>query len=273
MPALVACMVVAAGACLAGAVHAAGRAVLLVRAGMPEPSRARGTRPPFARRRLLRVSGSALGVMATFALGGPVPAAVAAVCAVAVPRALGRRRLVAARTRLESQLAASVASVAAALRAGLSLSQAVAFAASEAEPPVGGELTRVVERENLGLPLDESLSRWSAGSTSGDVRLVADVLRLRVGSGLPRVLDHVCLALGERESTRREVRSLTAQARLSGTILGLLPIGFFVFLSIVSRHDMAAAYSSPVGLASIAGGLVLDGLAFLWIRSLVAVWT
>ena len=85
------------------------------------------------------------------------------------------------------------------------------------------------------------------------------------------VLDHVCRALRERETTRREVSSLTAQARLSGTILGLLPIGFFAFLSIVSRHDMAAAYSSPIGLAAIVLGLVLDGLAFLWIRKLVAV--
>ena len=80
----------------------------------------------------------------------------------------------------------------------------------------------------------------------------------------------------ERELTRlgwtlREVRSLTAQARLSGTILGLLPIGFFLFLSVVSHHDMAAAYSSSIGVAAIAAGLVLDGLAFLWIRKLVAV--
>jgi tight adherence protein B len=85
------------------------------------------------------------------------------------------------------------------------------------------------------------------------------------------VLDHARRALQEREITRREVHSLTAQARLSGTILGLLPIGFFLFLSVVSRHDMAAAYSSSIGVAAIAAGLVLDGLAFLWIRKLVAV--
>jgi tight adherence protein B len=129
----------------------------------------------------------------------------------------------------------------------------------------------VAEREDLGLPLEESLARWGAASASADVRLVADVLALRIGGGLPRVLDGVCTALRERGTARREVRSLTAQARLSGTILGLLPVGFFLFLFIVSRRDMTVAYSTPLGLAAIVAGLVLDGLAFLWIRKLVQV--
>ena len=139
------------------------------------------------------------------------------------------------------------------------------------EPASMAAMPNLVDREDLGLPLETSLARWGAASDSGDVRLVADVLALHVGSGLPRVLDRVCAALREREAARREVGSLTAQARLSGTILGLLPIGFFLFLSVVSRHDMTAAYSSPLGLAAIVAGLVLDGLAFLWIRALIRV--
>ena len=65
--------------------------------------------------------------------------------------------------------------------------------------------------------------------------------------------------------------SLTAQARLSGSILGLLPVGFFLFLSVVSRSDMSAAYGSPAGLAAIVVGLVLDGAAYLWIRRMLRV--
>ena len=69
----------------------------------------------------------------------------------------------------------------------------------------------------------------------------------------------------------REVRSLTAQARLSGAILGLLPIGFFGFLWLTSRRDMLTALGSSLGRTAIVIGLVLEAAAFLWIRRLLQV--
>jgi tight adherence protein B len=265
-------VLIAALGCFVAARRAFLHDAVLLRTGAPVEKRTqRVPVDPRGRRRILFFVCGVVGAMGAYIVIGPVGGALAAGLALGVPRVLKRRRAGSGRAALEAQLASSVASVAAALRAGLSLSQAVGFAAAESEPPVSDALRAVAEREELGLSLDESLARWGEGSPSSDVRLVADVLRLHVGSGLPLVLDHACRALRERETTRREVRSLTAQARLSGTILGLLPIGFFLFLSVVSHHDMAAAYSSPIGVAAIAVGLVLDGLAFLWIRKLVAV--
>ena len=103
--------------------------------------------------------------------------------------------------------------------------------------------------------------------------LVANALRLRVGSGMPSVLDEVGRALRQRRSLAREVRSLTAQARLSGTILGILPVGFFLFLAVTSRHDMAAALATPAGIGAVVAGLVLQAGGYLWIRRLVRVGT
>src|SRR5205814_950734 len=86
--------------------------------------------------------------------------------------------------QLESQLAERVAGVAAALRSGLSLSQAIRFAADEGEPPVAGQLQAVVDREALGVPLDESLERWAVEEGGSDVRLVASVLAAGGAAGL-----------------------------------------------------------------------------------------
>ena len=69
----------------------------------------------------------------------------------------------------------------------------------------------------------------------------------------------------------REVRSLTAQARLSAWILGLLPIGFFAFLWLTARDEIEGALGTPVGIVCIVVGLVLEACAFLWIRSLLVV--
>ena len=79
------------------------------------------------------------------------------------------------------------------------------------------------------------------------------------------------MTLRERRAAHREVRALTAQARLSGVILGLLPIGFFAFLMLTSRNEMLEAIATPLGGAALGIGLGLEVLAFLWIRHLLEV--
>ncbi|MFN2544661.1 MAG: type II secretion system F family protein [Actinomycetota bacterium] len=246
--------------------------VLRIALGGPASSDARPARLP---RRLVRAARVVLvsgGIVAgALLVAGPPGAGLGLVACVAAPRMLRRRRRIAAEAALESQLVGAVSGIGAALRAGRSLSQAVRFAHREAVAPLRQALGDVLEREELGVPLDASLRDWEAAASSEDVRLVAGVLRLRIGAGLPQVLDQVGETLRSRQTARRELRSLTAQARLSGMILAFLPIGFFLFLSATSRKDMEAAYGTPLGVAAIAGGLVLQVLAFVWIRRLVSV--
>ena len=267
----IALCVLAAGLTGAWALAVEGRQRLLRRVGWHPSSTDTRRRPVLRGRILLFAVGGAWAVVVSYVLIGPFGVVLAAVAAVAIPRTLRTRRARGAEALLESQLASAVTAIAAALRAGLSLSQSIRFAAAEASPPVADSIGAVVEREDLGVSLEESLDRWGQAASSPDVRLVADVLRLRIGAGLPRVLDQVCRSLRARETTRKDVRSLTAQARLSGTILGLLPVGFFLFLSVTSRRDMATAYRSPIGLAAITLGFLLEAGGYLWIRKLITV--
>jgi tight adherence protein B len=212
------------------------------------------------------------------ALGPPVPDHVAehdAGCA----WAMVSRRLVQRPRRprrpdvLQGQLADAVSAIASASRAGLSLPQALRVAAEQTPPPVGTALSGVVDRTRLGASLDEALDGWSAATPIPDIRLATAVLRLhrRTGGALAPVLEGLAKTLRERRAAVREVRSLTAQARLSGAILGLLPIGFFLFLWITARRDMAAAIGTSLGRTAIVVGLALETAAFLWIRRLLRV--
>jgi tight adherence protein B len=244
---------------------------VLARAGVPARGRP-ASRAAFDPARLLRwapVAGGLVGwLLAT------VPGALAGAAAgVAVPRVWERRRARARAALLEDQLAEAVSSLAAGMRAGLSLTRAIAFAADEAEQPLASSLASVADRTDLGTPLDLALQEWAHETGSSDARLLAGVLDLhrRTGGELPAVLDGVAATLRERRAAAREVRALTAQARLSGAILGLLPIGFFLFLSVTSREDIAAAFHSPAGIAAILLGFTMQGGAFLWIRSLLRV--
>ena len=206
-------------------------------------------------------------------LGGMVGLVLGAAAGAGVSLTLARRRTMRSAALRDEQLTDAVRSISAGLRAGLSVTQSLAYAADEAEPPLRRSLRTLVDGLDLGVPLDDSLVAWGEGTDNDDRRLLAGVLRLhrRSGGDLPAVLDQVASTLGERRAAAREVRALTAQARLSGAILGILPIGFFGFLWLTSRRDIEGAFRTPLGVAAVTIGLGLDVVAFLWIRRLLEV--
>jgi tight adherence protein B len=238
---------------------------LAVRLGMD-----RVDRPARAPNRMLLLALAFL--VAALALG-PLIGAGGVVVGALIGYTVRRHRRSAQLHRAAEQLAEAVSALSAGLRAGLSLPQAFAYARDEAQEPLRGELTGLVDGIETGTPITEALSEWAATQGSEDARLIAGVLDLhrRSGGDLPIVLDGLAGTLRERRAAQREVRALTAQARLSGVILGMLPIGFFGFLLLTSRREMLDAISTPLGGTALGVGLGLEALAFLWIRHLLEV--
>ncbi|HEY6567002.1 MAG TPA: type II secretion system F family protein [Actinomycetota bacterium] len=214
-------------------------------------------------------AGTIVGVVTRGFLVGLFAAAGVA-CAWAVR---ARRQRVRAGAQRDEQLADAVRAVSSSLRAGMSTSQAIGYAESESRPPLRASLEAMNRSLQLGEPFDDALDHWSATVDTDDARLVAGVLRLhrRSGGDLPTVLDQVAGTLRERQAAAGEVRALTSQARLSGAILGVLPVGFFAFLWLTSREQIEGAFHTPTGIAALILGLVLEGLAFVWIRRLLEV--
>jgi Flp pilus assembly protein TadB len=233
---------------------------------------------PFAmspgRLRMLAM-GAALVVSsaAGFAIAGSIGAAAAGSACVIVPLARRRRREGAETAALEDGLAEAVAAIAAAIRAGRSMAGALDEAASTVPPPLGPRLAALVDRVSLGVPVERAVTELVEAVPGPDARLVAAVLGLhqRSGGDAPAVLDRVARTLRDRRASAREIRSLTAQARLSGAILGFLPIGFFLFLSVTARADVERALGSTTGLTAIVAGLAMQAVAFAWIRRLLRV--
>lgn len=206
-------------------------------------------------------------------VAGPVPTLAGSAGIVLIHRLVGRRRRANARHRAAEQIADAVGGISAGLRAGLSLPQSLAYSRDEADEPLKTDLASLVEKIELGTPVGEALSDWAEAQGSEDAFLIVGVLDLhrRSGGDLPTVLDDLAATLRERRAAHRDVRALTAQARLSGVILGLLPIGFFGFLLLTSRHEMLQAIGTPLGGMALGVGLGLETLAFLWIRHLLEV--
>jgi len=215
----------------------------------------------------------ALSAAAGYAVSGAVAAGLGAAGAAVAWHVRGRRRARSRDHERDAQLVDAVASITAAIRAGQSVPQALSFATSESREPLRACLEHLERDLDLGVPIEDALTSWTLQIDTDDARLLAGVLSLhrRSGGDLPSVLDQVAGTLRERRAAVREVQALTAQARLSGTILGVLPFGFFAFLWLTSRSEIEGAFRSTAGIAAITLGLVLEGLAFLWIRYLLEV--
>jgi tight adherence protein B len=240
--------------------------------------------PPGARKSGLASWGSrrrwitgALGALIGGALGmllvGPMGVVLGVGAGTVGPLLWARRHHRMAQEVLESQLADLAAAIAVAVRSGLSIAQAVAFAAEEAELPLRDHLDRIIAEQAVGASLETALVAFADAVGSDDARLLVLILstHARTGGNLAVALEEVAETLRHRFDARRELRALTAQGRVSGLILGTLPIGFFLVLAATSRQDLGPVYRSAAGLAMVAGGLVLEGLAYLWIRRILSI--
>jgi tight adherence protein B len=219
----------------------------------------------------------AMGVVAAWLVGARVAGVVGSLAATAValtaPAMVARRRNRRREIATQDRLAEAVSLVASAMRSGRSLHQAIELAATDLDPLLGSTFRRLADRTGLGDAMDESIDAWARDVGGPDARLVAGVLKLhrRTGGSLAASLENLAGTLRDRRASARELGSLTAQARLSATIIGLLPIGFFLFLSAIARRDLEAAYETPTGVAAIGFGLALQGAAYVWIRHLLRV--
>jgi tight adherence protein B len=187
----------------------------------------------------------------------------------------GRGRLgILRRRRREPQAAAwgdLARSLAAGLRAGRTLTQAFDEAASDPDhAPTAPRIRTVLDLRAVGTPLDAALEEL-AHPASPEADMLITVIRVgrRGGTGLPRLLDEFASSMRDRAEVAREVRALTTQARLSGRVLCLLPLGFLGFVLATSARDVAPVLVTPAGAAAVVGGLFLQAAGSWWIRSLV----
>jgi len=221
--------------------------------------------------RLGQVAAAGVGAAIGTSLLGPVGLVAGVVAGAFVPIFLRRRSRRRRDLLLEGQLAEVVEATSLGVRSGLSIRQGLEFAAGEIPPPMAPFLGRLLAEQSVGTPLEDALEGFAERLDSDDARLFVLILSVhaRSGGNLAGALNEVAATIHHRVEVRRELRALTAQGRISGAILGTLPIGFFLVLAAASHHDLEPVYHSSAGIAMIAAGLLLEGLAYLWIRRLL----
>jgi tight adherence protein B len=158
-----------------------------------------------------------------------------------------------------------------ALRAGTSLTQAMALVAKETPDPLGAEISRVLRRESFGFSLEQTLDELTMRIPSKDLALAVMVINIQreIGGSLADILDNIVGTIVARQRLAQEVRALTAQGRMSGWVLTALP--FFLGLAIwfLNPHYMSPLFHTTIGMIMIGAALTSVAIGGFVINRLV----
>src|SRR4029079_17015710 len=151
--------------------------------------------------------------------------------------------------QFEEVLPESIDLIGRALRAGHPLSSGFQMAADDGAQPVASELRRVFEEQRFGLPLQDSLLGMADRISLVDVRILvtAILIQREVGGNLAEILDNLSKVVRARFTIRRQIKVYTAQGRMTGYLLPLLPFFLFTILYWVNPEYMSVLFRDPIG--------------------------
>lgn len=175
--------------------------------------------------------------------------------------------------RFEEQLPEAIDMLVSALRAGHSLMTALGFLGQESRQPLSGEFRKCFEEQNYGVDLRTALLNLGVRVPVEDLQIfiAAVLIQKESGGNLAEVLEKVAQTARERFRLRKQVRVHTAQGRMTGWILSLLPIGLGFGMYMVSPDGISLLWRHPIGLKLLYTAVVMNLLGALIIRKIVRI--
>lgn len=226
-------------------------------------------------RLLLMCGSSGLGVFALFRYLTPywsLGIVLGAVSAL-IPYLWVKSRAAKRMMRFEELFPEAIDLLARALKAGHAFTTGLAMVADEMADPVGPEFRLVYDRQNFGLPLADALKEFARRIPILDARFfVTAVLTQReAGGNLAEVLENLGSVIRDRFKVKRQVRVVTAHARITGWVLAGLPPCAAIAMFVIAPEHMKTLMTDPLGVRMVVVALVLQIVGSLVIKRLVNV--
>ncbi|MGH7552815.1 MAG: type II secretion system F family protein [Longimicrobiales bacterium] len=181
------------------------------------------------------------------------------------------RRKIKKAKMFEEQFPEAIDLLGRAIRAGHPLSAGIRMVAEEAPEPVSGEFRQVFEEQRFGLPFEDALLGLSDRNALVDVRIfvTAVLIQREVGGNLAEILDKISQTVRARFTILRQLRVYTAQGRLSGYVLAVLPIGTGLAMYFINKPSIITLFTEPLGRLLVISALIMQIIGYLWIRKIV----
>jgi len=199
--------------------------------------------------------------------------AVLGICVVgfAIPPIMVQRSRSKQQQLFNKQLGESLTIMSNCMRSGYSFQQAMHSISKEMQPPVSTEFGRVVREINYCATLEQALNNMSQRVNSKDFDLLisAVITSAQVGANLSEILDTISETITDRIRLREEVRVFSAQGRMSGIIIGLLPVFVILFLMILNPTYLTDFVNHPIGKLLLIASVFLEVIGFILINRIV----
>lgn len=211
-----------------------------------------------------------LGVMAT-GLHPAIAAAAAVVAGLGLPRwVLGIMRKQ-RQAKFTSHFADALDIIVRGIKSGLPLSECLKVIARESEAPVRQEFELLVEGLSVGVDLDEGLRRMTARMPLSELSffMIVLVIQQKTGGNLSEALNNLSGVLRARKMMREKVQALSSEAKASAFIIGSLPPGVAVMVSIMSPAYMEPLFNTPLGQMMLMGGALWMGIGIVIMRGMI----
>jgi tight adherence protein B len=153
----------------------------------------------------------------------------------------------------------------------MAFTAALQVVAEECPDPVSNEFRIVFEENRLGMSLRDSFTDLTKRIDSTELRLfvTAVLIQKETGGNLAEILEGTAYVIRDRFRILGDVRTITAQARLSGLILTLLPLGMCVALMVIVPDYLKTLITDPVGPYMIGSAVFLQLVGYFFIRKIV----
>jgi tight adherence protein B len=159
------------------------------------------------------------------------------------------------------------------LRAGHSFTTAIQLVGQEVPSPVGELFKTAYDQQLLGLRMTDGLNNLNQRIDSLDLRFFTTVISINyeIGGNLSEVLDKLASTIRERLRIRRQVRVYTAQGRMSGYVLGVLPVVVFIAFNVLNADYESALIREPKGIYVLAFAACMQLIGLLVIRNIIRI--
>lgn len=177
------------------------------------------------------------------------------------------------RDMFESQLSDALMIASNCLKSGLTFNQAMDTISSECDDPIKSEFKRTVNEITFGSSQDEALEAMAKRVKSEDFDLVVSAVSIQrqTGGNLSEILDTIAGTIRERYKIRGEIRTLTGQGRVSGLIIGSLPVALLLIMSLINKELIMTLFTTSTGNILLLLSVGLETIGAIAINKIVTI--
>ena len=174
---------------------------------------------------------------------------------------------------LNSEIGESLTGMSNSLRAGYSFQQAMDLVSKETIGPLATEYRRTLREINLGITTEQALQNLIDRADNDDLELMigAVLIQRQIGGNLAEIFDNIADTIRQRIRMQGEVKTLTAQGRISGLIIGAIPVILFLIIMVINPDYVRVLLERRIGWMLMGGAAISEVIGFIFIRNITNV--